>query len=232
MDVIKFLEIEAKNKTESHAYLLIGNRHEADRAVDFFIKSRNILPVDILSLGDAPKESKLKEIKVEETRELLRQISFSPAGKQRLVIIYSAENLNASSGNVLLKSIEEPVGPIVFVLIANSPDVLSTIKSRCRVINLASNDPNDEVKTEKYITVIKKGWPEATLLIEKITKNGEGDSLLQELMENQRKKLLQEKIGKYAENLKEIELAKRKINQNGNVRLVLECLILKIGESL
>lgn len=232
MNVKKFLEAETKNQAESHAYLLVGNRKEADLAVDFIIKTRNILPVDITSIDCTAQGSTEKEIKVEETRQLLREISFSPQGNQRLAVIYNAQKLNASSGNILLKSLEEPAGPVVFVLVAKTSDVLSTIKSRCRVLNLDFFDLNDNVLEEEYVPELKKGFPEASALIEKIVKEERAQVLLQELMLNQREKLLLSKDVINAENLEEIEMAKKRIVQNGNQRLVLECLILKIGKSL
>lgn len=231
MNAKKILEAETKNHAESHAYLLIGKREEADFAVDYIVRARNILPVDITSIGQDAQESSEKDIKVEETRQLLREISRSPQGKQRLVVIYGCEKLNASSGNVLLKSLEEPAGPVIFVLISSTSAVLSTIKSRCRVLTLDSSD-SDEIQTEEYVPTLKKGFPEASALIEKTVKEEKSGALLRELMDNQRKKLLEKKNLIYAKNLEEVEVAKRKIGQNGNQRLVLECLILKIGESL
>lgn len=232
MNVKKFLEAETKNHAGSHAYLLVGNRAEADLVIEFIIESREILPIDISRIGQEPEAVAQKEIKVEETRRLLREISFSPQGKQRLAIIYNCEKLNASSGNVLLKNLEEPAGPVIFVLVANSSSVLSTIKSRCRILNLNSLDLDDRIRAEAYIMELKKGFPEATILIEKVIKEEKTAALVQELIINQRIKLLHLKDLTFANNLEEIEIAKRKIVQNGNQRLILECLILKIGKDL
>lgn len=231
MNAKKILEAETKNHAESHAYLLIGNREEADSVVDYIVRARNILPVDITLIGQEALLSE-KDIKVEETRQLLREISRSPEGKQRLVIIYGCERLNASSGNILLKSLEEPAGPVIFVLISSTSAVLPTIKSRCRVLNLNSADLSDNICAEEYIPVLKKGFPEASALIEKTVKEEKASELLKELVSNQRKKLLEKKNLIFARNLEEVEMARKRIGQNGNQRLVLECLILKIGESL
>jgi len=232
MNVKKFLEAETKNHAGSHAYLLIGNRAEADLVIEFIIESREILPIDISRVGQEPEAVAQKEIKVEETRRLLREISFSPQGKQRLAVIYNCEKLNASSGNVLLKNLEEPAGPVIFVLVASSSSVLSTIKSRCRILNLNSLDSDDHIREEAYIMELKKGFPEATILIEKVIKEEKTAALVQELITNQRRKLLHLKDLTFANNLEEIESAKRKIVQNGNQRLILECLILKIAKDL
>lgn len=241
MNAKKFLEAETKNHAESHAYLLVGNRKTADLVLSYIIKTRGILEIDISTISPeeekepahkGSKAGKAGEIKVEETRRLLREISRSPEGKQRLAVIYDCEKLNASSGNVLLKSLEEPAGPVVFVLIANTSAVLSTITSRCRVLNLDLVDSTDDSHIEEYVPILKKGFPEASSLIEKTVKEEKSHVLLQELTDNQRKKMLETKDPVCAKNLEEVGLARKRINQNGNQRLVLECLILKIGESL
>lgn len=260
MNAQKFLEAEIKNQTGSHAYLLIGNRKSADEAIDYIVGEKKILPVDISRVIPEELKGKAGEIKVEEIRQFLHDVSRTPQGKERLAIIYNAEKLNASSGNVLLKNLEEPVGAITFILVANSVSVLPTIKSRCRIINLASVEWDLENNTEEFVTELKKGFPEASKLIEKAVKEdaasakggasvsagtspdggppaseemrGKVEDIIQELISNQRQKLLLKKEVIFAKNLEEIEKAKKKINQNGNQRLVLECLILKIGKNL
>ena len=250
MNVQKFLETEIKNQAGSHAYLLIGRRKEAELALDFIVRTRNILPADVSTVDYLSAENAGKEIKVEETRQLLRDISLSPSGKNRLAVVYGADKLNTFSGNVLLKSLEEPAGPVIFVLIADSLAVLSTIKSRCRIINLNSPALMETSPTEEFLPEIKKGFPEASALIEKIVKedvasakNGadvpdsggmrrKTEEIIEELVRNQRSKLLSEKKIVYSKNLEEIEKARKKIRKNGNQRLVLECLVLKIGKNL
>lgn len=78
-------------------------------------------------------------IKVERVREVRRMIqstSLSAAG--RVVILYDAQMLNASSGNALLKSIEEPPRGLLFLLTAPSAAaLLPTIRSRCAVYTLS-----------------------------------------------------------------------------------------------
>lgn len=79
------------------------------------------------------------EIRVDQVRELRRMIqstALSEAG--RVVILYDACRLNASSGNALLKSIEEPPPGVLFLLTAPSAAaLLPTIRSRCAVYTLS-----------------------------------------------------------------------------------------------
>ena len=60
------------------------------------------------------------------------------AGGWRICIVDSAEDLNRSSANALLKLIEEPPPKSLFLLIAHRPGlVLPTIRSRSRLVRLA-----------------------------------------------------------------------------------------------
>ena len=228
-----FLEKEAINNAFSHAYLFFGKRHLAKEAIDYIIKAKKILPEDISIIKPSEFESgKKAEIKIDEVRSFLRQTNLSPQGKERLAIIYDAEKLNSSSGNLLLKNLEEPAVCTTFILTAGNTNVLPTIKSRCRILIFNAVDADEKVEDEKFIPEMKKGFPEASRLIEKIVKENKSGEIISELIKNQRQKLLFKKDNKYAENLEEIESAKKKIDQNGNQRLVLECLILKIGKDL
>jgi DNA polymerase-3 subunit delta' len=77
-------------------------------------------------------------IRVDTARPLVELAARAPSeGRWRVVVVEDADRLNESSGNVLLKAIEEPVPRTVWVLCAPSPaDVLVTIRSRCRPVAL------------------------------------------------------------------------------------------------
>jgi DNA polymerase-3 subunit delta' len=54
-------------------------------------------------------------------------------GGHRVVIVDSADDMNANAANALLKNLEEPPGHCVFLLISHQPGaLLSTIRSRCQ----------------------------------------------------------------------------------------------------
>ena len=77
-------------------------------------------------------------IKVEEIRELLTRTSWAPAmGGWRVVVMEDADRLTESAANALLKAIEEPGLRTVWLLCAPTlHDILPTIRSRCRHIQL------------------------------------------------------------------------------------------------
>jgi len=78
------------------------------------------------------------QLRVDDVRPLIQTAQRSPsAGRWRVIVIEDADRLNDSSGNVLLKAIEEPPPRTVWLLCAPSADdVLVTIRSRCRRVGL------------------------------------------------------------------------------------------------
>lgn len=76
----------------------------------------------------------------DEAEELMRASTIRPSrGRYRVTVIEDADRLSEVSGNMLLKSIEEPGPSMVWLLCTPNPDdVLPTIRSRCRVLQLST----------------------------------------------------------------------------------------------
>jgi DNA polymerase III subunit delta' len=79
-------------------------------------------------------------IKIDEVRELLTRVAWAPSmGGWRVVVMEDADRLTESAANALLKAIEEPGNRTVWLLCAPTlHDVLPTIRSRCRHIQLVT----------------------------------------------------------------------------------------------
>jgi DNA polymerase-3 subunit delta' len=90
-------------------------------------------------------------IKVEEVRELLTRVAWAPSmGGWRVVVMEDADRLTESAANALLKAIEEPGTRTVWLLCAPTlHDVLPTIRSRCRHLQLCT--PSLEAVTKVLI---------------------------------------------------------------------------------
>ena len=90
-------------------------------------------------------------IKVEEVRELLTRVAWAPSmGGWRVVVMEDADRLTKSAANALLKAIEEPGNRTVWLLCAPTlHDVLPTIRSRCRHIQL--HTPSDAAVAQVLI---------------------------------------------------------------------------------
>ncbi|WP_029290871.1 DNA polymerase III subunit delta' [Cellulomonas sp. HZM] len=77
-------------------------------------------------------------IRAEVARPLVELAQRSPSqGRWRVIVVEDADRLNETSGNALLKAIEEPAPRTVWMLCAPSPqDVLVTLRSRSRSVAL------------------------------------------------------------------------------------------------
>ena len=87
---------------------------------------------------DAKKARHTAQISVEEVRKLGAFFQMSAAdGGRRVVIVDSADEMNVSSSNALLKMLEEPPKNAVLLLVSHQPSrLLPTIRSRCRELRL------------------------------------------------------------------------------------------------
>ena len=85
------------------------------------------------------------QILVEDARQWVFRAALMPSvGARQITIIEDADRLNDHSGNALLKAIEEPTPRTVWMLCAPQPDdVLPTIRSRTRHVNLATPSAED-----------------------------------------------------------------------------------------
>ena len=75
---------------------------------------------------------------VRQTRELVLRAAGAPSGGRWLVVLFEdADRCTEQAANALLKAIEEPAPRTVWLLCSPSPeDLVTTIRSRCRVMTL------------------------------------------------------------------------------------------------
>jgi len=90
----------------------------------------------VAPLFDEKTEKIAKEITVDQIRGLIRKLSLKPSlGKYMAAVIDGAHLMNAEAQNALLKTLEEPPGDALIILIArNSQRLLETIRSRCQTM--------------------------------------------------------------------------------------------------
>jgi DNA polymerase-3 subunit delta' len=136
----------------AHAYLLhgpvgIGKRALAERlmarllcqkpqGLDACGQCKSCL---LLKAGSHPDnyilepEEADKAIKVDQVRELVGfVVQTAQMGGRKVVLIEPAEAMNNNAANALLKSLEEPSGDTVLLLVSHQPSrLLPTVKSRC-----------------------------------------------------------------------------------------------------
>lgn len=89
-------------------------------------------------------------LKIEQIRELQKKISEKPIISDRKVyIIDDSDKMTIEAQNCLLKTLEEPPEFVTIILIgSNDSNYLSTIKSRCTILNFK---PLSSKEIEKYL---------------------------------------------------------------------------------
>jgi DNA polymerase III gamma/tau subunit len=77
------------------------------------------------------------KVKVEDIQGILDTVHISPFGSHKLYLITNFDRATPQAQNKLLKCIEEPPSNVIFVLGAsNRANVLTTILSRCQVVDV------------------------------------------------------------------------------------------------
>jgi DNA polymerase III subunit delta' len=94
---------------------------------------------EIIPEVDRKDEPPARSIRVKQIRMLERVLSVSPSlSSRRAIIIDSADDMERSAANALLKGLEEPPAGTVFFLVSHMPGrLLSTIRSRCRKLSFS-----------------------------------------------------------------------------------------------
>jgi DNA polymerase-3 subunit delta' len=87
--------------------------------------------------GKPEKSATAKRIlRIEQMRDMQERASRVPILSERsVIIIEGVETMQEAAANSILKTIEEPEGPVVFILITSHPAfLLDTIRSRCMIM--------------------------------------------------------------------------------------------------
>ncbi|MFA7462232.1 MAG: hypothetical protein WCY59_03690 [Anaerovoracaceae bacterium] len=89
--------------------------------------------------------------------EIIEMLSFKPFGSRTVVVIDDAHTMTLSAQNKLLKTLEEPPGPAVILLLAERKEaLLETILSRCITYQLRE----EEEDTDEILLDIAVRWVE------------------------------------------------------------------------
>ena len=235
---IKILEKIAKSGKIPHAFLFEGpeGTGKKETAISFaklLLKSEIKNHPDFLLIQ--PKKDTISIDQIRE--ELIRFLSLTPfLGDKKVAIIEKAELMNKEAQNALLKTLEEPKGNSVLILISSKPELLlPTILSRCQKISFSfsKEKENEEFskenseKEELIEKVLKKDIYQRLKLLEKVK---DEDEFLKILVKIFRKKLFEENEKEKAKRVLKLILNLEMTNYltKTNKRSLLEFLILQI----
>lgn len=91
---------------------------------------------------ETSKKKPSQQISVEQIRTLTDFANLSAhQGGFRVVVIHPAESMNSNAANALLKTLEEPAGNMMILLVSHKPQqLLPTILSRCMALPMPLPD--------------------------------------------------------------------------------------------
>jgi len=91
---------------------------------------------------DLQPEEDSEVIKVDQVRGLIAKLDLTTSiSARKVAFIHPAESMNCAAANALLKSLEEPAGNTVLILVSDNPGSLPvTIRSRCQAISVSQPD--------------------------------------------------------------------------------------------
>ena len=107
---------------------------------------------DVLLVGPEGKQT----LGIDQVRPLKEELAKSPVeSSRRFFFINEAQKLTLSAANGLLNLLEEPVAPVVTILITNNSDqILPTVRSRTQIINF----DNGEKPSGKTAMLLENGF--------------------------------------------------------------------------
>lgn len=115
---------------------------------------------DIHQIAPLPDK---RDISIDQLREMQHVLSLRPyEAPRKACIIEPAERMSVSAANSLLKTLEEPPGNALIILLTeNAGMLLPTVRSRCQLIRFAPLSP------EHLLTLLEKSGmtPEAAALV-------------------------------------------------------------------
>ena len=84
-----------------------------------------------------------RDISIDQLREMQRELALRPyEAPRKACIVEPAERMSVNAANSLLKTLEEPPGNAIIILLTENADMLlPTIRSRCQLIRFAPLSP-------------------------------------------------------------------------------------------
>ncbi|HSQ97692.1 MAG TPA: AAA family ATPase [Rickettsiales bacterium] len=178
------------------------------------------------------KTSKLdKEIKVASARKIIDFMSLAPfISKNKVIIIDAIDEMNISAQNAILKSLEEPnKNTYIFLICHNINNILDTINSRCKKINIQKHGFDDwkNIFKNSYIEEFKKLNEEKLLELYNLSNSSLSSAI--DIIENDGLFLynyIENTLSQKSLNIEELHNLATKLNDNEKLFLLFKDFIL------
>ena len=176
---VSLLQISLEKKALAHAYLFVGPSHVGKMTLALNLaqalncegteppcgectscqKIAQGKHADVqiigLTIDEDSTEGKIrKEIGIDQIRNIQHSASLPPfEGRYKVFIIDGAEFLSNEAANCLLKTLEEPEGKVIFMLLTTNDKLLpATVVSRCQRLQLRP------LATSEVEAALNSGW--------------------------------------------------------------------------
>ncbi|MDR3227800.1 MAG: hypothetical protein LBT53_00025 [Puniceicoccales bacterium] len=151
-----------ENNRLHHAILLYGPEPEPLRDACNLVAARLLgvrEPADAATHPDffcVRPGGKSRTIKVDDTRETVRQVQqTSNAGGRKVVVIFDADCMRTDSANTFLKTLEEPPSDTtIFLLTTHPASLLDTVRSRCLQFHIPPGQPVRDPAWEGWLLAL------------------------------------------------------------------------------
>jgi DNA polymerase III subunit delta' len=193
---VKFLRRAHEQKRLAHAYLISGPAGSGKREVAAELASTvngtradDVFSSKAREIFVAEPESKSRRILIEQVRQLEHGLQMRGAeGRRKVAIIVEADRLQTQAANAFLKTLEEPPGNSLLLLLSALPEALpDTIVSRCIAIPLAVNGEGIEMpERAELVEVLRATAREKTWSVQQAYRVAQG---LQSLLANVREEI-------------------------------------------
>lgn len=96
-------------------------------------------------------------LKIDDIRHIIKEANTtSYTGRKKIIIINNVNKIDKNNSNLLLKTIEEPVNNLYFILLSHSLNILATIKSRCIIYEIKPENYNVSAEVYKMLDGYEK----------------------------------------------------------------------------
>lgn len=211
------------------------------RAVD----EESHLDMTVIRAEATSGKSKVKSVKDKAVEGLIERLMKKPIiGDRNIAVICDGHTMTSRAANRLLKTLEEPPGgTVIMILTENSKDLLPTVRSRCVAYSVqtfggGTDDEKVEKAAEKLIDQAAADMPYYKMkpILEKVADDKPGAYGLLDMMEIYIGNALREGSmrdeRKAREAISVIEDTRRKIKRNGNIKYAMKKMIIQLGGSL